>query len=237
MQRPRNGYRFAECSYFSIHISFTGCKHVGDFQRPHPPRTQTKNRAEPRRLEPRSPQLPRRAHQTARTPKNTQRNRNTSRKKKNQNRLRHPHQGGPRTPKLILDSNIIIKLIINEGDLKQTKTEIQTALKKGYTLCTVDLALSECLNVIWKHAKLLHDIEDYNLVVQDLLTIYDTLTIIPARAVAEEAINIATTKNVSIYDALYIALAQQQNGTLYTADKKLAITAITITNTDLLKSN
>ncbi len=72
---------------------------------------------------------------------------------------------------------------------------------------------------------------------QDLLTIYDTLTIVPARAVAEEAINIATTKNASIYDALYIALAQKLGGTLYTADKKLATTANTITTTKLLKSN
>lgn len=216
---------------------FTGCKHVWDFQRPHPPRTQTKNRAEPRRLEPRSPQLPSRTHKTTRTPKNTRRNRSTGWEKKNQLRLRHPHQGGPRTPKLILDSNIIIKLVINEGDLKQTKTQIQTALKKGYTLYTVDLALSECLNVIWKHAKLLHDIEDYTPIVQDLLTIYDTLTIIPARALAEEAIKIATTKNTTIYDALYIALAQQQNGALFTADKKLATIAETKINTEVLSND
>ena len=71
--------------------------------------------------------------------------------------------------------------------------------------------------------------------VQDLLTIYDNLTIVPARVVAEEAINIAATKNASVYDALYIALTQKLNGTLYTADQKLCTTANTITNTKLLK--
>jgi predicted nucleic acid-binding protein len=74
-------------------------------------------------------------------------------------------------------------------------------------------------------------------VVQDLLTIYDDLTIIPARTIAEETINIANTKNISTYDATYIAAAQKIGGTLYTADQKLAKTANTITTIKLLKPN
>jgi predicted nucleic acid-binding protein len=91
--------------------------------------------------------------------------------------------------------------------------------------------------VIWKHNKLLHDMENPNAVVQDLLTIYDDLTIIPARTVAEETINVATAKNISVYDATYIAATQKLGGTLYTADQKLAKTAKTITTTKLLKPN
>jgi predicted nucleic acid-binding protein len=188
-------------------------------------------------LEPRSPRLPHRTSKTKGAPKNLKRNRNTRPKKKNQNRLSHPHKGGPRTLNLILDSNIIVKLVINEGDLKQTKAEIQAAIKKGYVLCTVDFALTECLNVIWKHANLLHDLEDYSATVQDLLAIYDDLTIIPARTITEETINIATTKNISAYDATYIAATQKLGGKLYTTDKKLATTANTITTTKLLKPN
>jgi predicted nucleic acid-binding protein len=48
------------------------------------------------------------------------------------------------------------------------------------------------------------------------------LTIISTRTIAEETINIAITKNISVYDATYIALTQKLNGTLYTADQKLA---------------
>ena len=49
------------------------------------------------------------------------------------------------------------------------------------------------------------------------------------RSIAEETINIATTKNITIYDVAYIALAQKLNGILYTADKKLAKTATAAT--------
>jgi predicted nucleic acid-binding protein len=102
-------------------------------------------------------------------------------------------------------------------------------------LYTVDLALAECLNVIWKHAKLLNDLEDAPAAVEDLLKIYDTLNVITARDIAEATINIALTSKVSVYDALYIALGQKLNGTLYTADQKLCSTADKITNTKLLK--
>jgi predicted nucleic acid-binding protein len=83
---------------------------------------------------------------------------------------------------------------------------------------------------------LLQDIEDKNSAVEDLLKIYDYLSIIPTREIAQETINIAITKKIAVYDATYIALAQKLNGTLYTADKKLASIAETITNTKLLES-
>jgi predicted nucleic acid-binding protein len=206
---------------------------VRDIQHTHPQRTQRKNREKPRQLEPRSPRIPHRTHQTNRTNKRTQRNRNPSRKKKNKNRLRHPNPRGPRTPKLILDSNIIAKLVLNEPDSNQARAKIKTAIKKGTALYTADLALTECLNIIWKHTTLLKDIQDPNTVLEDLLSIYDRLTIIPTRTIAEETINIANAKKITVYDATYIALTQKLNGTLYTADKKLA----TITKSKLLKSN
>jgi len=53
----------------------------------------------------------------------------------------------------------------------------------------------------------------------------------------EETIKIATAKNITVYDATYIATAQKLNGTLYTADKQLATTANKIVKTKLLKAN
>ena len=48
---------------------------------------------------------------------------------------------------------------------------------------------------------------------------------------------IAQTLKVPVYDALYIALAEKEKGTLYTADQKLAKTANTITTTKHQKTN
>jgi predicted nucleic acid-binding protein len=55
--------------------------------------------------------------------------------------------------------------------------------------------------------------------------------------VAEQAINIAQNTKTATCDAIYIAAAQKLNGTLFTADQKLATTANTITTTKLLKPN
>jgi predicted nucleic acid-binding protein len=188
-------------------------------------------------LEPRSPRLPCRANQTNRINEDPSRNRIKGRKKKNKNRLHHPHQGGQRTPKLILDSNIIAKLVLNEPGSKEARANVTGFLKKGYTLYTVDLALAECLNVIWKHANLLSDLkaEDAKSAVEDLVKVYDGLNIITTREFTTETINTALTQNITAYDALYIATAQKVNGTLYTADQKLCTTANTTTNTKLLK--
>ena len=77
--------------------------------------------------------------------------------------------------------------------------------------------------------------EDAKSAIEYLLKIHNDLNITPTRDLAEETINIAQTKKTPVYDALYIALTQKINGTLYTADQKLCTTANTITNTKLLK--
>lgn len=110
-------------------------------------------------------------------------------------------------------------------------------MKKGYTLHTVDLALVEGLNVVWKHANVLKDLkaEEAGAAAEDLTKVYDGLNIVTAREIAQEAEQLALAQNITVYDALYIAAAQKLNGTLYTADQKLCTTANKITNSKLLK--
>ena len=111
---------------------------------------------------------------------------------------------------------------MNEPDSKEARNEVTNFLKKGYTLCTVDIALAECLNVIWKHTSLLKDLkpEEASLTLEDLTKLYDDLAITPTRELKDEAMQIAITQNITVYDALFVAAAQKANATLYTADKK-----------------
>jgi predicted nucleic acid-binding protein len=113
--------------------------------------------------------------------------------------------------------------VLNEPDSKEARNAVTDFLKKGYTLCTVDVALVECLNVIWKHTNLLKDLtpEEASLAVEDLTKLYDGFTIITTRELKDEAMHIAISQNLTVYDALFIAAAQKMNATLYTADKKL----------------
>jgi predicted nucleic acid-binding protein len=131
-----------------------------------------------------------------------------------------------------------VKLILNETSSKEARATVTSVLKKGYTLYTVDLALAEGLNVIWKHTSILKDlkVEEANPAVEDLTRIYDGLNIIAAREITVEAMQVALTQTIAVYDALYIAAAQKINGTLYTADQKLHDAANELTNTKLLKT-
>jgi predicted nucleic acid-binding protein len=130
-----------------------------------------------------------------------------------------------------------VKLFIGEPGSKEAQETVTSALKKGYALYTVDLALAEGLNVIWKHASLLRDLEpeEANSAAEDLTRIYDGLHAIATRELTAESMQVALTQNISIYDSLYIAAAQKTNSTLYTADQKLCTEANRITSTKLLK--
>jgi len=201
-------------------------------------RSQRKNETKPSKMERRSKKLHRGKNQTTRTLKNTSRNRTKSRKTTNKNRLNKTHQGGQRTPKLVLDSSILVKLVTNEPNSKQARTTITALIKKGYALYTVDIALAESLNAIWKHTKIQKDLkpEETKPITQDLIKIYDKLNIITTRELTEEATNIALAQNITIYDALYIAGTQKLNAILYTADQKLHNIANKITHSKLLKT-
>ena len=81
----------------------------------------------------------------------------------------------------------------------------------------------ECLNVIWKHTNLLKDLEpeEATLAIEDLTKLYDDLAVAKTRELKDQAMQIAISQNITVYDALFIAAAQKMNATLYTVDKKL----------------
>ncbi len=80
-------------------------------------------------------------------------------------------------------------------------------------------------------------VEDTKSATQYLIEIFSRLNVVKTPDLAERTMVIAQTLKVPVYDALYIALAEKEKGTLYTTDKKLATIAKTITTTKLLKTN
>jgi predicted nucleic acid-binding protein len=93
-----------------------------------------------------------------------------------------------------------VKLVMNEAGSKEARATVANILKKGYTLYTVDLALAEGLNVIWKHAAVLKDLktEEANPAVEDLARIYDRLGIVATREITAEAMQVALAQNISV---------------------------------------
>jgi len=136
-----------------------------------------------------------------------------------------------------LDSNILVKLVLAEPGSKEARKSIENFLRKGYSLYTVDIALAEGLNAIWKHVKIHKDLktEEAKSAVQDLTKIHDKLNILKTHELSEETAEIALTQNITIYDSLYITATRKLKATLYTADRKLHNTAKKITASKLLK--
>jgi predicted nucleic acid-binding protein len=131
-----------------------------------------------------------------------------------------------------------VKIVVNELGSKEAATSVATLLKRGSGLHTVDLAMAECLNAIWKHTNLHKDlsIEDGKAAIQDLKKVYDRLPVFTARELTEEAFDISLNQNMAVYDALYIAAAHKTDATLYTADRKLHEKATKIIRSRLLKT-
>ena len=51
--------------------------------------------------------------------------------------------------------------------------------------------------------------KEARLAVEDLTKLYDDLTITPTRELKDEAMHIAISQNITVYDALFIAAAQK----------------------------
>jgi len=135
-----------------------------------------------------------------------------------------------------LDSNILIKLVVAERDSDKARVAVRKFLGKGCILYTVDIALSESLNAIWKHVKIHKDLnpKDAKAAIKDLVEIYGKLKILTTRELCKEAFERALVSDMTVYDALYILAAEKLHGQLYTADSKLYDEARKITNSILL---
>ncbi|BCS93232.1 Ribonuclease VapC3 [Metallosphaera sp. J1] len=85
-------------------------------------------------------------------------------------------------------------------------------------LMTLDLALKEVANALWK--KVLRE----EMTLEDSLKLINTLKegviveIVPGNAYLEEGFRIAVRQKSSIYDSLFIALAKSVGGKLITSD-------------------
>ena len=124
---------------------------------------------------------------------------------------------------LLLDTSIIVKLVIEEPGSQRARIRVKEALGQGHTLISLDEALPEALNALWKHAKIHHDLdaEEAMRAAEDLLLLWDRISIIPSREVSADAQRIGIELGLSVYDSLFLAASRKTRSTLYTADTRL----------------
>lgn len=137
---------------------------------------------------------------------------------------------------MILDSNVLIKLIVNEPNSEKARRRIREVIEENFSLYTIDIALAESLNALWKHVKLHRDLQkrEAESAAKDLKELYDSLNVITTRELLDEAVETALTWDITVYDSLYVTAAKKLRATLYTADQKLYNVSKKIVSSELL---
>jgi predicted nucleic acid-binding protein len=140
---------------------------------------------------------------------------------------------------LLLDSSILVKLVVEEPSSHQARERVKESLKLGCILFTVDVALPEVLNALWKHVKIHGDLEadEAERAADDLMLLWDRMRILPSREVSSEALRIAFEKGLSVYDSLFLAASEKTRSKLITADKRLYEASRGTVESELLQEN
>lgn len=118
---------------------------------------------------------------------------------------------------IVIDSSILAKFILREEGWERIRDVIS---RKPYTL---ELAMEEVVNVIWRRITLLADIsiEKAFILLSDLLEMKKTLLIVePQDHYLNQALKIAVENKISIYDVLFIAQAITKQATLVSSDRE-----------------
>ncbi len=120
---------------------------------------------------------------------------------------------------IVIDASALTKYILKEKNW----IRIANFLKEG--VVSIDHVVKEVSNAIWKHCILLKIINKETatklLELLENFIKYKVLILEPELNYLNEAFKIALNEEVTIYDALYLALAKK-HGEILTSDKKQA---------------
>jgi predicted nucleic acid-binding protein len=122
--------------------------------------------------------------------------------------------------RLFVDSSVVAKWILPEADSANARRLITDYAMRGDRLFVLDLCFAEVANAIWKrqHRRMIAAAESLSLLHQLLET---PVQIHPSIHLLDSAMKIAATHARSVYDALFVALADDLRVTGITADEPL----------------
>jgi predicted nucleic acid-binding protein len=116
--------------------------------------------------------------------------------------------------RLVIDASVAIKWVVEEEG-----TAAALALRRQ-NLSAPDLINAECANILWKKTRLGEFSAEEAAFAARLLAAAE-IDLIPTRSLLEAALEIAVGLDHPAYDCLYLALAEERDGRLVTADRRL----------------
>jgi predicted nucleic acid-binding protein len=121
---------------------------------------------------------------------------------------------------LVIDASVVIKAYVPEI-LSEKAEEVMSRVADGeLVLLAPDLLYSETGNILWKKRRL------HELTLAEADEIVDAIIALPIRIEASRpvmplAVAIAMQSGITVYDAMYVAVARIYETRMITADKKL----------------
>ena len=119
----------------------------------------------------------------------------------------------------VIDAGVVVKWFIPEVDSAIAHQLLERYLQGVDTPVAPDLLIAECGNVLWRRCRQ-GDItpDEATDSLADLLTL--NVPLVPATRLVQSALQLALQHQRTVYDALYLALAQERNCDLITADER-----------------
>ena len=121
--------------------------------------------------------------------------------------------------KIVLDSSAIVALFFKED----VSDEVEKEVNRFNEYYTVDQAFSEVANAAWKKVYIYG--EDENISKQALKKAMEFMSkickVVDSSSLIDPAFDIALKTGITVYDALFVALASKLNEKLITTDEKL----------------
>ncbi len=119
----------------------------------------------------------------------------------------------------VIDAGVVVKWFIPEEDSAIAHQLLTRYLQGLDTPIAPDLLISECGNVFWRRQRQ-GDIttEEATESLADLLTL--SVPLVPASSLSHNALQLAIKHQRTVYDSLYLALSEERNCPLITADER-----------------
>jgi len=121
---------------------------------------------------------------------------------------------------LVIDASVLIKFYVPEILSAKAERLLAKVGNKNIDLFAPDLIYPEAGNILWKKHRLKElthsEVEE---ITDAILTLH--LKIEPSRPLIPLALDIAIVYGITVYDAIYVSLANVYETTMMTADRKL----------------
>jgi predicted nucleic acid-binding protein len=126
---------------------------------------------------------------------------------------------------------VLVKYVTKEDGWERAREQIRGAT-------TLDLAIIEATNAVWKKLTLTKELDERSAnIIIEVLTAHlpKAIEVRSGLDYLERAFEIAKEEKVTVYDALFVALAESLNGDLITCDEKQYEVALKYVGAKLLK--